>query len=65
MVTKAYQDHYDIAVLLAGDDDFVDIVKAIKEAGKRVCGAFFEDSASPRLVTEFDLHIPLNDMIKS
>lgn len=31
-VTKAYQNHYDVAVLLEGDDDFIDVVKAMKNA---------------------------------
>ena len=54
MLTKAYESHYDVAVLLAGDDDLVDLVKAVKDAGKRVYGAFFKASCSKRLRDSFD-----------
>lgn len=54
MLTKAYRDHYDIAVLVAGDDDFLDLVQAVKNAGKTIFGAYFEDSISKKLSDEFD-----------
>jgi len=54
MLTKAYRDHYDIAVLLAGDDDFLDLVMAVKNAGKTIYGAYFLDSVSQGLANEFD-----------
>ncbi len=54
MLSKAYEDHYDIAVLLAGDDDFLDLVKAVKNAGKQIYGAFFLGHVSTDLQNEFD-----------
>lgn len=60
MVSKAYEDHYDIAILVAGDDDFLDIVKAVKNAGKRVVGEFFEKHISEELRQSFDYKVPLN-----
>jgi len=60
MLTKAHQNHYDIAVLVGGDDDLVDLVKAIKDlAGKRVYGFYFPKSISKRLLDSFDERIPL------
>jgi len=31
MLSKAYENHYDIAIILSGDDDFLDLVEAIKD----------------------------------
>jgi len=54
MVTKAYQGQYDIAILVSGDDDLIDAVKAVKEAGKIVYGCYFEQNASKGLVNSFN-----------
>lgn len=55
MITKALMDHYDIAILLTGDDDFLDLVKAVKDlTDKRVYGAFFPDHISDKLRISFD-----------
>lgn len=60
MITKAYQNHYDIATLLAGDDDLVDVVKVVKDiAGKRVVGAAFDWNMSSGLKEAFDTYINL------
>jgi len=60
MITKAYESQYDEAILIAGDADFVEIVKAVKSVGARVTGAYFQSSASKDLVDEFDRRIPLD-----
>lgn len=55
MITKAYENHYDIAVLVAGDDDFVDVVKTVKDSGgKHVYGVYYPPETSERLVEIFD-----------
>lgn len=60
MITKAFMDHYDIAILLAGDDDFLDLVKAIKDlTDKRVYGAFYPDQVSNDLLNNLDKKQPL------
>lgn len=43
MLTHAYRRNYDIAILVAGDADYVPLVRAIKEAGRRVVLWFFEE----------------------
>jgi len=64
MISKAHLNHYDIALLLAGDDDYLDMVQSIKDfTGKRIYGAYFERSASSRLVKSFDKRIPITDDI--
>jgi uncharacterized LabA/DUF88 family protein len=50
MVSKAFQNQYDIAVLLTGDDDFIDVVKTVRELGKQVFGLYFESVTSQGLI---------------
>jgi uncharacterized LabA/DUF88 family protein len=56
MLTHAHRKNYDIAILVAGDDDYVPLVKAIKAEGRRVILWFFQDSKglSQQLVNECD-----------
>lgn len=64
MLSKAYLNHYDIALILAGDDDYVDLIRAVKDgSGKRVYGAFFPNNASKGLVESFDERIELTENI--
>lgn len=59
MIKKAYEDQYDFAIIIAGDDDFVDVVQAVKDTGKRVIGFFFENSISKRLLDAFDHRVKI------
>jgi len=59
MLSKAYEDHYDIAVLIAGDEDFLPVVEAVKNTGKRVYGVYFESHISNDLKESFDRHLTL------
>ena len=61
MLSKAYENHYDIAIILSGDDDFLDLVEAIKDAGKTVAGVFFEDHISEDLKNAFDKGLVMNE----
>jgi uncharacterized LabA/DUF88 family protein len=59
LVVKAFQDHYDVAMLIAGDDDFVDAVKVVKDlTGKRIIGLYKQDETSSRLIESFDFKLP-------
>jgi uncharacterized LabA/DUF88 family protein len=60
MLSKVYEDHYDIAILVTGDEDLLPVVKAVKDAGKRVFGAFFEKHISSNLKDTFDLSFEIN-----
>lgn len=55
MLSHAYSDNYDIAILVAGDDDYVPLVKEIKHCGKQVSLWFLENGLSPSLKRECDL----------
>jgi uncharacterized LabA/DUF88 family protein len=61
MLSKAYENHYDIAIILTGDDDFLDLVEAVKDAGKRVVGVYFEKHISEELKNAFDKVVILNE----
>lgn len=54
MLTKAYQGHYDVGILVAGDSDFIEIVKSVKDTGVNIMGAYFQDRMPKELVYEFD-----------
>ena len=55
VITKAFMDHYDIGVLLAGDDDFLDLVKAVKDlTDKRIYCAYYPDEISKELWENID-----------
>ena len=40
MISKAYLGHYDEAVLVTGDSDFIEIVEGVQQAGVIVTGAY-------------------------
>ena len=54
VLTNGFLDNYDIAVLIAGDGDYVPMVREIKRLGKELYVAFFESGLSPRLRLESD-----------
>jgi len=63
MITKAYENQYDIAILLAGDGDFVDLVEAVKDAGKRIYGAYLEEHVSKDLLERLDVRVNLPENV--
>ena len=54
MLSHAYNDNYDIAILVAGDEDYVPLVQEIKHCGKQVSLWFLENGLSPFLKRECD-----------
>lgn len=59
MLTKAYQNHYDIAILIIGDEDVREVVNAVKDTGKKVFGIYFDKHISNDLEDSFDRRIKL------
>ncbi len=49
MLSHAHRGNYDLAVLVAGDEDYVPLVQAVAAEGRRVALWFFEDGLSPAL----------------
>ena len=68
VITKAYLNHYDVALLVAGDRNFVNIVKAVKEyTGKLVYGVCEKDRSkhtSKELIATFDQCYDINKLLQ-
>jgi len=54
MLSHAYNDNYELAVLVAGDEDYVPLLQEVKRTGKQVVVWFFEDGLSHHLKRESD-----------
>lgn len=46
LIKGAYEDLYDVAVIVSGDADFIPAINLIKKKGKKVINAFFPKSSS-------------------
>ena len=62
MLVNAFNQNYDIGVLVAGDKDYVGLVKEVKRYGPIIHGGFFERGMSKDLVLALD---NFSDIIKS
>lgn len=56
-LTKAYQNHYDVAIFIVGDRDFIPLIRAVKDAGKKTVGACYKGQIVSELMREFDSRI--------
>ncbi len=63
MLEKAYSDQYDFAIIIAGDNDFYEVVNAVKNSGKRVFGMYFRNHISDDLYGAFDARIEIDSFI--
>ena len=61
MITHGFKNNYDVAILVAGDNDFVGALQAIKDNGKHVEIALFgKEGTSRQLRTVADKIISIN-----
>ena len=61
MLTHSFKNNYDVAILVAGDNDFVGAIQAIKENGKHVEVALFgKEGSSYQLRRVADKTIAIN-----
>jgi len=61
MLSKAYENHYDIAFLVTGDSDLIPVINAVKDnAGKNVFGISFENSTAYDLKVAFDRNFTID-----
>lgn len=60
MVSMAFLNHYDVAVLVSGDGDLAPAVDAIKAAGRQIIAAMFPRSRSTAVATSADQEIKLD-----
>ena len=57
LISHAYEDHYDIAILVSGDADFYPAIQAVKEIGKQVEVAAFDTNLSSEAARAADVVI--------
>jgi uncharacterized LabA/DUF88 family protein len=61
MLTHSFKNNYDVAVLVAGDNDFVGALQSVKDNGKHVEVALFgKESTSQRLRIVADRVVKIN-----
>jgi len=60
MLSKGFLGHYDVAAFVGGDDDFRDLIYAVKNlAGRRVFGFYFSYNTHDEMKDSFDVEIVL------
>ena len=67
MLVHAFNNHYDVGILVAGDGDYVPLVEELKHLGKQVCVVFFSESAglNPALKLASDMYVNMTtDFVK-
>jgi uncharacterized LabA/DUF88 family protein len=65
MLTNAAQNNYEVAVLVAGDEDYVPLVEGVKQQGCRVHLWFLKDGLSPALRRIADHYADIGDVLFS
>jgi uncharacterized LabA/DUF88 family protein len=65
MLSHAFRKNYDIAVLVAGDEDYVPLVKAVQSEGCRVYLWFLENGLSPFLKRTVDRFTDIEEIFFS
>lgn len=64
MVSLAYEDQYDTAILVSGDGDFAPAVKKVQKLGKTVENAYFSISRASLLKQVCNNSIQLDDIVE-
>ena len=58
----AYENAYDIALIVSGDGDYVELVEVLKRKGKHVEVAMFKSQSAGVLLEYVDVFHPLDDL---
>jgi uncharacterized LabA/DUF88 family protein len=61
MLSKAFQDQYDVAFIIAGDRDFSPVIDYVKNTGKRIYGIFFPETLAIELEDKLDKKFELKE----
>ncbi|GAB1267215.1 NYN domain-containing protein [Aurantivibrio infirmus] len=59
MLSNAYYNNYDVAILVAGDEDYVPLIQEVKRTGKQVAVWFFSSGLSKYLRKESDVFLDI------
>jgi hypothetical protein len=65
MLMHAARRHFDIGILVTGDEDYVPLIEAVKAEGLGVHVWSLPDGLSPQLVHAADLHVDLGPYLLS
>ena len=60
-LTKAYRNHYDSGMFMTGDGDFVPLVEAVKDAGKKTMIIYHPSNCSEDLIRCCDMRISFDE----
>jgi uncharacterized LabA/DUF88 family protein len=63
LVKGAYENLYDIAIIVSGDEDFLPAIELVQEKGKKVINAFFPKSSAYRLRTRCNGSINIKNLL--
>ncbi|MDQ8023425.1 MAG: NYN domain-containing protein [Moraxellaceae bacterium] len=63
MLTHAHRKNFDIAVLVAGDEDYVPLIEAVKAEGRRVAVWFLGNGLSPALRNAADFYWDIGEVL--
>lgn len=63
MLTQAHRKNFDIAVLVAGDEDYVPLVEAVMAEGCRVWLWFVSEGLSPALKRTVDYYKDVSGLL--
>lgn len=64
LISGAYENLYDVAIIVSGDEDFVPALKKVQSLGKKVENAYFIASSSSALKHSSNTSICINQFIK-
>ena len=56
-LTKAFRNQYDTAIFMIGDSDFIPLIEAINDAGKKTICIYGPQNTSTDLIDTFDMSI--------
>ena len=62
-VGEAYENLYDTAIIVSGDEDFISPIKRVRKLGKKIENAYFSSSSSFNLRNACDSSIHLNKIL--
>ncbi len=65
MLSFAYENVYDTAILVSGDGDFVPVIKKVQKLGKKVENAYFSVSRSDFLRSVCNSSVLLDEILKN
>jgi len=63
MLVNAFNQNYDLGIIIAGDKDYMGLVKEVKRYGPIITGAFFEHGLSDDLALALDKYDNIMDKV--